>query len=117
MKQTKKGNQWHFGMKVHVGADAGTGLVHAAVATAANVHDKHALPELLHGDETWVYGDRGYQGCTGHIKQTAPQAKDFTNRRGRQPWREDEGARAKNRTKHRTRARVEHVFPRARSGS
>ena len=110
MKQTKKGQQWHFGMKVHVGADAKTGVVHAAVVTAANVHDKHAVPDLLHGEETRVYGDRGYQGCTGLIKQAAPKAKDFTNRRVRQPWGEDEVARAKNRTKNRTRARVEHVF-------
>lgn len=110
MKQTKKGNQWHFGMKVHVGANAKTGVVHAAVVTAANVHDKHAVPDLLHGEETRVYGDRGYQGCTDLIKQAAPKAKDFTNRRVRQPWGEDEVARAKNRTKNRTRARVEHVF-------
>jgi IS5 family transposase len=110
MKQTKKGNQWHFGMKVHVGADAKTGVVHATVVTAANVHDKHAVPDLLHGQETRVYGDRGYQGCTDLIKNAAPNAKDFTNRRVRQPWGEDEVARAKNRTKNRTRARVEHVF-------
>jgi IS5 family transposase len=110
MKQTRKGNQWHFGMKVHVGADAKTGVVHAAVVTAANVHDKHAVPQLLRGEETRVYGDRGYQGCTDLIKEAAPHAKDFTNRRVRQPWGEDEVARAKNRTKNRTRARVEHVF-------
>jgi IS5 family transposase len=110
MKQTKKGNQWHFGMKVHVGADAKIGVVHAAVVTAANVHDKHAVPDLLHGEETRVYGDRGYQGCTELIKDAAPNAKDFTNRRVRQPWGEDAVARAKNRTKNRTRARVEHVF-------
>lgn len=110
MKQTRKGKQWHFGMKVHVGADAKTGVVHAAVVTAANVHDKHAVPDLLHGQETRVYGDRGYQGCTDLIKEAAPNAKDFTNRRVRQPWGEDEVARAKNRTKNRTRARVEHVF-------
>jgi IS5 family transposase len=110
MKQTRKGNQWHFGMKVHVGADAKTGVVHAAVVTAANVHDKHAVPDLLHGEETRVYGDRGYQGCTDLIKEAAPNAKDFTNRRIRQQWGEDEVARAKNRTKNRTRARVEHVF-------
>ena len=110
MRSTKKGNQWHFGTKVHVGADAKTGLVHAAVVTSANVHDKHALPDLLHGDETRVYGDRGYQGCAPFIKDAAPQAKDFTNRRVRQPWGEDKVARLKNRTKNRTRARVEHVF-------
>jgi IS5 family transposase len=110
MKQTCKGKQWHFGMKVHVGTDAKTGVVHAAVVTAANVHDKHPVPDLLHGQETRVYGDRGYQGCTDLIKEAAPNAKDFTNRRVRQPWGEDEVARAKNRTKNRTRARVEHVF-------
>ncbi|MES8637998.1 IS5 family transposase, partial [Cutibacterium acnes] len=55
MHQTKKGNQWYFGMKVHVGADSKTGLVHSAVVTSANVHDKHALPDLLHGAEKRVY--------------------------------------------------------------
>ena len=110
MHQTKKGNQWYFGMKLHIGVDSRTGLAHSAVVTAANVHDKHAVPDLLHGEETRVYGDRGYQGCTDLIKQAAPKAKDFTNRRVRQPWGEDEVARAKNRTKNRTRARVEHVF-------
>jgi IS5 family transposase len=141
MKQTKKGKQRHFGMtspplagagrraaavlsaakdaavphKVHVGADAKTGLVHAAVVTAANVHDKHPVPDLLHGEERRVYGDRGYQGCTDLIKEAAPNAKDFTNRRVRQPWGEDAVARAKNRTKNRIRARVEHVVSRAQA--
>jgi transposase, IS5 family len=110
MKQTKKGNQWHFGMKVHVGVDSRSGMVHSAVVTAANVHDKHALPELLHGAEKRVYGDRGYQGCTDLIKATAPHARDFTNRRVRKRDGIDEQERAKNRTKSRTRAHVEHVF-------
>ena len=60
MKQARKGNQWHFGIKLHVGADSKTGLVRSAVVTSANVHDKHALTELLHGAERRVYGDRGY---------------------------------------------------------
>ncbi|MGH6610575.1 MAG: IS5 family transposase [Burkholderiaceae bacterium] len=110
MKQTRKGNQWHFGMKVHVGSDSRSGLVHRAVVTAANVHDKHPLPQLLHGAERRVYGDRGYQGCTSLIRQAAPQAHDFTNRRVRKPHGIDENERAMNRTKSRTRARVEHVF-------
>lgn len=110
MKQTRKGNQWHFGMKVHVGTDSKTGLVHSAVVTSANVHDKHPLPELLHGAEKRVYGDRGYQGCGEIIKAAAPNARDFTNRRVRQPWGEDEVERRRNRTKSRTRARVEHAF-------
>jgi IS5 family transposase len=110
MKQTRKGNQWHFGMKVHVGADSKTGLVHSAVVTSANVHDKHPLADLLRGDEKRVYGDRGYQGCGEIIKAAAPEARDFTNRRVRQPWGEDEAERLRNRTKSRTRARVEHPF-------
>ncbi len=107
MRQTRKGSQWHFGMKVHVGADSKTGLVHSAVITSANVHDKHPLPDLLRGNEKRVYGDRGYQGCRDIIKAKAPQAKDFTNRRVRKPEGEDEAERQRNRTKSRTRARVE----------
>ncbi len=110
MRQTKKGNQWHFGMKLHIGADSKTGLVHSAVVTGANVHDKHPLPDLLHGAEKRVYGDRGYQGCTAIIKAAAPEARDFTNRRVRKPDGEDEAERLRNRTKSRTRARVEHPF-------
>ena len=110
MRQTKKGNQWHFGMKLHIGADSRTGLVHSAVVTGANVHDKHPLPELLHGAEKRVYGDRGYQGCGEVIKAAAPQARDFTNRRVRKPDGVDEAERLRNRTKSRTRARVEHPF-------
>ena len=110
MRQTRKGNQWHFGMKLHVGADSTTGLVHSAVVTSANVHDKHPLPLLLHGAEKRVYGDRGYQGLAGIIKAKAPAARDFTNRRVRLPGGVDEAERLRNRTKSRTRARVEHPF-------
>lgn len=62
MHQTKKGNQWHFGMKVHIGVDAQSGLVHTLIATAANVHDVTQAHAPLHGDETDVFGDAGYQG-------------------------------------------------------
>lgn len=62
MHQSKKGNQWHFGMKAHIGVDAQTGLVHNLVGTAANVHDVTQVQALLHGDETDVFGDAGYQG-------------------------------------------------------
>lgn len=110
MRQTRKGKQWYFGMKVHVGADSKTGLVHSAVVTSANVHDKHPLPDLLHGAEKRVYGDRGYQGCRDIIKAAAPEARDFTNRRVRKPDGQDEAERQRNRTKSRTRARVEHPF-------
>ena len=62
MHQSKKGNQWHFGMKAHIGVDAQSGLVHTLVGTAANVHDVTQAQALLHGDETDVFGDAGYQG-------------------------------------------------------
>ena len=62
MRQTKKGNQWHFGMKAHIGVDADTGIVHSMSATAANVHDVTEAHKLIHGGETVVWGDAGYQG-------------------------------------------------------
>ena len=62
MHQTKKGNQWHFGMKAHIGVDSETGIVHSMSATPANVHDVTEAHQLLHGGETVVWGDAGYQG-------------------------------------------------------
>jgi len=62
MHQTKKGNQWHFGMKAHIGVDADSGLTHTLVTTAANVSDITQAHALLHGDETTAFGDAGYQG-------------------------------------------------------
>ena len=62
MHQAKKGNQWYFGMKAHIGVDAHTGLVHSLATTAANVADVTQVPQLLHGSETRVWGDAGYQG-------------------------------------------------------
>jgi len=62
MHQVKKGNQWHFGMKAHVGVDADSGLVHTVVGTAANVNDVTQASALVHGEETDVFADAGYQG-------------------------------------------------------
>ena len=62
MHQTRKGNQWFFGMKAHVGVDQDSGLIHAVATTGANVHDVTMAAELLHGEERVVYGDAGYQG-------------------------------------------------------
>ena len=62
MHQTKKGNQWHFGMKAHIGVDSETGIVHSMSTTAANAHDVTEAHGLLHGGETQVWGDAGYQG-------------------------------------------------------
>ena len=64
MHQTKKGNQWHFGMKAHIGVDADSGLVHTVVGTAANVNDVTQASKLVHGEETDVFADAGYQGVT-----------------------------------------------------
>ena len=60
--QTKKGNQWYYGMKIHIGVDKDSGLIHSVATTAANVHDLTPVAELLHGDEEVVYGDAGYNG-------------------------------------------------------
>ena len=62
MKQTRKGNQWHFGMKLHIGVDDQSGLVHSMETTSANVHDLSPSEKLLHGEEAYVWGDAGYQG-------------------------------------------------------
>lgn len=111
MHQTRKGQQWYFGMKLHIGVDSQTGLTHSAVVTAANVHDKHTLPALLHGAERRVYGDSAYASQKELITSKAAQAKDFTNQRVRNRSGEvDETRRSKNRNKSRIRARVEHVF-------
>ena len=64
MHQTKKGNQWHFGMKAHIGVDADSGLVHTVVGTAANVNDVTQAHALVHGEETDVFADAGYQGVS-----------------------------------------------------
>jgi len=110
MHQARKGKQYFFGMKLHIGVDSRTGLAHSAVVTAANVHDKHPLPDLLHGQERRVYGDSAYASQKALIEAKAPQARDFTNQRVRKGGEIDEVQRAKNRNKSRVRARVEHVF-------
>lgn len=110
MRQTKKGNQWHFGMKGHIGVDSKTKLIHSAVVTPANVHDSQPLPQLLHGAETRVWGDSAYIGQKKAIKKAAPNARDFTNRRGTRSHALTEDERLTNRRKSGVRARVEHAF-------
>ena len=77
MHQTKKGNQWYFGMKAHVGVDSRSKLIHAVVATPANAADSTVLPDLLHGKETRVWGDQAYRGQRAVIRRHAPKAQDF----------------------------------------
>lgn len=99
----------HFGMKLHIGVGSQSGLA-SAVVSAANVHDKHPLPDLLHGQEKRVYGDSAYASPKELMQSKAAQARDFTNQRTRRNGIVDEAARSKNRHKSRIRARVEHVF-------
>ena len=112
MHQVKKGNEWHFGMKLHIGADSKTGLVHSASVTAANVHDSHEVPNLLHGRETRLYGDSAYRGKAQRerLKEIAPKAKDFTNKRAYRNRPLTDADKATNRRKSSVRSKVEHPF-------
>lgn len=110
MHQTRKGNQWHFGMKVHIGVDSRSGLVHSASVTPANVHDSQELPTLLHGNETRLYGDSAYTGQKEVLKEAAPNAKDFTNKRAARNRPLTEADKETNRRKSQVRAKVEHPF-------
>jgi IS5 family transposase len=110
MYQTRKGNQWYFGMKAHIGVDSKEGIVHSVCSTAASVSDMNMLPELLHGDEKKVWGDAGYQGQAEAIHAAAPHAQDMTSRRARYKGGVDEVERSKNRIKARVRSKVEWCF-------
>ena len=112
MRQTKKGNEWHFGMKLHIGVDSETGVVHSVSTTPANVHDVTETPRLLHGGETQVWGDAGYQGV-----DKRPENRDLEvewqvamrpgQRRRLEPG-SDEAVREKRKAS--VRAKVEHPF-------
>ena len=111
MHQTRKGNQWFFGMKAHIGVDSKEGIVHSLCSTAASVSDVHMLPDLLHGGEKKVLGDGGYQGQSAKISEAAPSAQDMTCRRVKNAKGEvNEEEKRKNRTKSRVRAKVEWPF-------
>jgi IS5 family transposase len=112
MRQGKKGNQWYFGMKLHIGADSRTGLIHSASVTSGNVHDSQALPDLLHGQETRLYGDSAYRGKSqlARLRERAPHARDFTNRRQHSNRPLTPADLATNRRKSSVRAKVEHPF-------
>jgi IS5 family transposase len=115
MHQAKKGNQWHFGMKAHIGVDAESGLTHTVVGTAANVNDVTQAQALLHGDESEVFGDASYQGVekrdenlevpvTWHIAMRPSKRRALP----KTPW----GERMEwiEQAKARIRAKVEHPF-------
>jgi len=110
MHQTRKGNQWYFGMKAHIGVDSQSKLIHSVAVTAANVHDSQLLEDLLHGEETVVWGDSAYSGQTSVIRRCSPKARDLTNKKGARNRKLTELERRKNRNKSKVRAKVEHAF-------
>ena len=110
MHQTRKGNPWYFGMKAHLGVNSETKLIHSVVATPANRHDSQVTGELLHGNETQVWGDSAYTGQGEVIREIAPEALDLTNEKGTRGRALSEAQRTSIRDKSRTRSRVEHVI-------
>ncbi len=111
MHQTKKGNQWYFGMKGHIGVDADSGVVHSVAGTAANVHDRVMMHALLHGEEKVIFGDQGY-ACDAD-KDACRKSGEihwFVNDRGKRNHPLSHGQREKNRKKSSIRSKVEHPF-------
>ena len=109
MKQTKKGNQWYFGMKTHIGTDP-QGRVHSIVVTDASVHDSVVVDELIHGEETVLYGDKAY---ASQARKEASEAQGVTwriNRKAKRGKKLNCADRSFNRKSNRTRSRVEHAF-------
>lgn len=103
-------NQWHFGMKVHIGVDSKSGLAHSAMVTPANAHDSQELPNHATGNETRLYGDSAYIDQKEILNQLAPKAKDFTNKRASRNTPLTDEDKETNRRKSQVRAKVEHRF-------
>lgn len=110
MHQVKKGNEWRFGMKAHVGTETSRGLVHSLVCTAANVHDGHMIQELLHGDEEKLFGDSAYGGKERQEFFEAQGIKWKVVRKGQRDHPLTKRDRSWNKTVSRTRAMGEHAF-------
>ena len=109
MKQTRKGNTWYFGMKVHIGTDL-HGRVHTVTATHAAVNDLAVMPELLHGEERALYGDRGYWKEADRQDAEANGVQYRVNRRGTEQHPVTARWKAINQARSRIRAHVEHPF-------
>lgn len=109
MKQTRKGNTWYFGMKVHVGTDK-RGVVHSLTTTNAAEADINQLPELLHGDEEELYGDRAYWSESDRQELSSRGVRYRVNRRGTKQNPTSEYWKRVNRSRSRVRARGEHAF-------
>ena len=110
MRSTRKGNQYYFGMKAHVGTDTDRGLAHDVVVTDAAVHDSQVMDELVHGKETALYGDKAYSSNQKKQEYEARGIKWRVNLRGCR-WRQlTEAEVATNHEQSQTRAKVEHIF-------
>ncbi|MBI4303453.1 MAG: IS5 family transposase [Chloroflexi bacterium] len=110
MKQTRKGNQWYFGMKAHVGTDTGKGLVHDIVVTDASVHDSQVMDDLVHGEEQALYGDKAYASEQKKQEYEARGVKWCVNLRGNRGHKLTEEEEASNHQRSQIRAKVEHAF-------
>jgi len=109
MKQTKKGNQWYFGAKVHIGTDT-QGMTHHVVVTEANVHDSQVMDELLHGAEEKIYGDKAY-AHQDKQKELEQQGIEWRiNRKAKRGKKLNIADHAFNKKSNRIRAKVEHAF-------
>jgi IS5 family transposase len=113
MHQTKKGNQWHFGMKAHIGVDADSGLVHTVTTTPANAADVEVVDELLHGKEAVVHADSGYTGADKRVRRKKLTWR-IAAKRGRikamADGREKRALERIEKAKASVRAKVEHPF-------
>jgi len=110
MSSVRKGQEWHFGMKLHVGVDSISGLAHSATVTTASVHDSHVMDELLHGSETDVYGDSAYTGRERRQQYEARGIRWWVQRHGYRHRALSERDRQWNRRQSSVRAKVEHIF-------
>ena len=110
MGSSKKGDQWYFGMKAHIGVDSRNKLIHSVVVSGANMHDSRALPYLLHGRERRVWGDTAYRHQRQTIRRYARHARDFTQQPATRNHPLSTQQRLCNRTKAKVRAKVEHCF-------
>ncbi len=110
MYQTRKGNRWIFGMKAHLGVDSKTILGHSIVVTPGNVDYSQVIGDLLHGNETKIWGDSAYAGQTDVLHKVSPNARDYTQKKGSRNRQLTDSERATNRWKSKLRARVEYAF-------
>lgn len=109
MKQTKKGNQWFFGAKIHIGTDT-QGMTHSIAVTDASIHDSQMMEDLLHGEERVVYGDKAYAGAERQAQYQQRGVEWRVNRKARRGRKLNIADRSFNKKSNRVRAHVEHAF-------